>query len=991
MTKQLLSAFAFVGLVGAACVPAGGNNSGGDVRRLICEEGRTQRCECADGSQGVSTCVGGSLTQCVCGAQPEPDGGLTPQDGGPEVEDGGVPDATPDMEDLSCTEPESRPCGFNGRGEQPYACVDGMLVVAADCVDPDVCADGSTEEQTCGVLGNGTRDAFCDRGQWTGVCEDPDEICDSGATQQAECGLNRRGLHERTCVDTSWSEFGPCNDPDECVDDSDEESACGLNGRGTHERSCTRGQWAEFSPCDDTDVCPDGDVQGDACGLNGRGRDEARCVEGQWGEPAGCQDPDVCTDADFEAEDCGLNDNGERRRTCTRGQWGGFGACDDDDVCRNGSREDQACGLNGRGEQTRACNNGQWGAFSPCMDQEVCVDGDAEERACGLNNGGTQSRGCIGGVWAGWTPCNDPHVCRNGATEEQDCGLNGRGERSRLCVQGQWGGFGACADNDVCRDNANEQRVCGLNERGAQSRTCNNGQWSLFGACDDDDVCRDDQVENQDCEGGTRSRRCAVGQWGEFTPCGAPECDEGILEDRACNIAHGRERRECVGRRWTPWTECLPPGLTCEQPTLWLEVEPGLRQFTVNTAVGVNALDDASCGSGGDGKEAIVVLDVAVATTVTVTVTAGVDDTLLHVRRADCANAVAEVLCDDDGGEGLLSAGEFAALPGRYFIVIDYYSANDGGETTFTIESPEGPCADGTTQEQACSDGATRSRLCIGEEWSLWGRCDGDTPCPDGNPECLLCTDAREVNDTREEASLIEAEDFVESNLCGVADSTDWLGIALEQPAFVEVFFSHDAAAAPFPSFTVHDPAGQLHTLVEENDTSFGLLDRAGTWYVQVGVEDFIGSVDYTLEVFPVPVHICGRPEADGQPCHLCDQDAHDGNDVLDDASPVALGEVQLNLAVCDQVDPEDWYVSILADPGTLAVELMVTEGEGLPDSVREPILRIVDPMGMVVAEGNDGVFPQVRLRAEVEAGAHYVQVLANSGIQTYELLIRQE
>jgi len=78
-----------------------------------------------------------------------------------------------DDETLECeNEGEARDvsCGLNGRGLKRQTCENGIWV-SMQCVDPDICVDGNTKDDTCGVLG--TRTDECIEGKWvTGECVD---------------------------------------------------------------------------------------------------------------------------------------------------------------------------------------------------------------------------------------------------------------------------------------------------------------------------------------------------------------------------------------------------------------------------------------------------------------------------------------------------------------------------------------------------------------------------------------------------------------------------------------------------------------------------------------------------------------------------------------------------------------------------------------------------------------------------------------------------
>ena len=194
---------------------------------------------------------------------------------------------------------------------------------------------------------------------------DASPICDVNASEGRDCGLNGRGRESRTCIGETWSPYGPCVDPDLCVDDTMEPQACGLQGRGTSQRICAHGQWSDFGPCEDPDrTCVDGTSESQPCGLNGRGEQVHACIEGHYGPFAPCADPDECIDDATDERICGLNERGHTVRTCRRGAWGEFSDCRDPDRCLDGATESRPC--EGGDVQTRTCVGGRPGEWSPC-------------------------------------------------------------------------------------------------------------------------------------------------------------------------------------------------------------------------------------------------------------------------------------------------------------------------------------------------------------------------------------------------------------------------------------------------------------------------------------------------------------------------------------------------------------------------------------------------------------------------------------------------
>ena len=62
-------------------------------------------------------------------------------------------------------------------------------------------------------------------------------------------------------------------------------------------------------------------------------------------------------------------------------------------------------------------------------------------------------------------------------------------------------------------------------------------------------------------------------------------------------------------------------------------------------------------------------------------------DTVMAVR-TQCASVASEMLCDDDGGDGLQSRVEFNAAAGTpYYVVVHGYGANSRGNITLNFTS----------------------------------------------------------------------------------------------------------------------------------------------------------------------------------------------------------------------------------------------------------------------------------------------------------------
>jgi hypothetical protein len=284
----------------------------------------------------------------------------------------------------------------------------------------------------------GAKNRHCDNGAWGafGNCADPD-VCIDGVSNTEACGINGHGTQLRSCVSGQWSEYASCIDSDICLNGATETRACGLNNHGTQTHNCVSGQWETFRTCIDWDTCIDGTTESIACGKNRRGALTRSCVSGQWGDYASCVDPDVCFDNTHETKACGINGHGTQLRSCVSGQWSEYTSCVDSDICLDGATETRACGLNGRGLETRTCLSGViWGTWN-CIDSDVCVDSKIQYGTCGYNGNGRHNRTCVNGAWNDWTSCMDPDQCVIGTSHIEDCSGLAGSTRNVTCPYGK--------------------------------------------------------------------------------------------------------------------------------------------------------------------------------------------------------------------------------------------------------------------------------------------------------------------------------------------------------------------------------------------------------------------------------------------------------------------------------------------------------------------------------------------------------------------------
>ena len=468
---------------------------------------------------------------------------------------GGVDGALTDAGPLPvCVPGTTASCPCAGDVEGLQTCQDTGVFAPCECPNADDAAAGGGGAPTRDSGTGGTGGTGTDAGQGgvlpvddAGAGGRPDAqrpdagaSCVDDSTDTIACGFNGNGLRPRRCVAGTWTDDGPCDDPDSCANGEPVHQTCGLNLRGDAPAPCEAGQPGAPGPCADPDVCVDGAENAESCGFNGNGRETSRCVAGQWSIAIPCDDVDECTNDVEETQACGVLGNGTQARVCAAGIWSAWSSCDDPDrLCDDGARESVPCGLNRRGFRTHVCANMHWGEFGPCEDPDLCIDAARETAACGVNGRGATFRVCAEGQWTPFGACDDPDVCADAETESRTCGLNARGEQARTCLAGQWSAFAACDDPDACVDGLTQSAPCGLNRRGTASALCVAGQWGPQGPCVDPDVCLDGAAEVQPCGAlgdGTQRRVCAAGRWGALGAClGATPCPDPA--NPACPLA----------------------------------------------------------------------------------------------------------------------------------------------------------------------------------------------------------------------------------------------------------------------------------------------------------------------------------------------------------------------------------------------------------------------------------------------------------------------
>ena len=91
---------------------------------------------------------------------------------------------------------------------------------------------------------------------------------------------------------------------------------------------------------------------------------------------------------------------------------------------------------------------------------------------------------------------------------------------------------------------------------------------------------------------------------------------------------------------------------------------------------------ESTCGGSARGGEQVFSLRLEQPRNVTFEMVVGDYDTVMHLRRV-CDDAASQIVCDDDGGVGLLSRISQQLQPGEYFLFVDGFG---GGSGTGTLQ-----------------------------------------------------------------------------------------------------------------------------------------------------------------------------------------------------------------------------------------------------------------------------------------------------------------
>ncbi len=395
----------------------------------------------------------------------------------------------------------------------------------------------------------------------------------------------------------------------------------------------------------DDPVCGNGDVEsgeqcddgntddGDGCDSDCQDEPDPECGDGN------VDDGEQCDDGNTEDGDgCDANCQDEPEPEC------GDGNLDDGEECDDGNLDDgDGCDANCQDEPEPECGDGN----VDVDEGEECDDGNTDN-GDGCDENCLEEPVCGDGDTEGDEECDDGNV-DNGDGCDQNCAL------APFCGDGDLDDGEECDDgNDVDDDG------CTGCVEDPIPPGCGNGVEDEGEECDD----------GNNANGDGCSFDCVV----EQIPCVLDaECPEGFV----CGI-------DAI---------CVPAEVPlggCEEPQ---EIDM-FGDFAGNTD-GQLAVHGASCGGAAASPEVVFVYEVEEAAEVCLNLAGSEYDTVIHVRAADCANAEAEIDCNDDNAAiadgALLSALTLAAEPGvAYFIFVDGFGQNSSG--AFNLNVSPGAC-----------------------------------------------------------------------------------------------------------------------------------------------------------------------------------------------------------------------------------------------------------------------------------------------------------
>lgn len=140
---------------------------------------------------------------------------------------------------------------------------------------------------------------------------------------------------------------------------------------------------------------------------------------------------------------------------------------------------------------------------------------------------------------------------------------------------------------------------------------------------------------------------------------------------------------------------CSAVGLvSCGTMTLHTGDDVGTCESPVFISTGGTYTGDTSnaaqtrrctCASEAPGREGVFVIDLGDLTRVELSTDGSSFDTVLYVRRGSCGGGD-EVACNDDGGSGVNSHLSLDLEAGTYYIFVDAYSQNEGGEFVLEVD-----------------------------------------------------------------------------------------------------------------------------------------------------------------------------------------------------------------------------------------------------------------------------------------------------------------
>jgi hypothetical protein len=110
--------------------------------------------------------------------------------------------------------------------------------------------------------------------------------------------------------------------------------------------------------------------------------------------------------------------------------------------------------------------------------------------------------------------------------------------------------------------------------------------------------------------------------------------------------------------------------------------------YTGDTSILLNDVETSMCGAGAASKDAVFRLELSASKRVVASTDGSSFDTVLHMHQTSCMTR-AELVCDDDGGDGSASMINRVLGAGTHYFVVDGFGGGASGDYTFEVTVTE--------------------------------------------------------------------------------------------------------------------------------------------------------------------------------------------------------------------------------------------------------------------------------------------------------------